>query len=89
MDMPAAGDEPAKGSNPPDLLMSPELQRTLDDWRITGKPPIPELRVDDFGYWTRFSTIDLRLAHHLVMLSKDMHQRGYSACTVWAPKMPM
>ena len=88
MDMPAAGEEPMKGSKPPDLLMSPDLQRRLDDWRLTGDSPILELRVAGPVYWTRFSTIDLRLIHHMVTLSSDMHNRGYSSCTPWASKMP-
>lgn len=83
MDLPAAGDEPLKGSKPPDLLMSPELQQRLDNWRITGDPPLLELQTQDKVYWTRFSTIDLRLIHHVVTLSTDMHTRGYSSCTVW------
>jgi hypothetical protein len=87
MDMPAAGEELPKRSKPPDLLMSPELQHRLDTWRITGESPLPELQMHDTVYWTRFSTIDLRLIHHIVTLSTDMHGRGYSSCTAWGPKM--
>ncbi|KAK4947336.1 hypothetical protein LTR10_013704 [Elasticomyces elasticus] len=87
MDIPAAGEEPLKGSKPPDLLMSPELQSRLDNWRITGEPPLSELQTRDKVYWTRFSTIDLRLIHHIVTLSTDMHTRGYSSCTVWGSKI--
>jgi hypothetical protein len=77
-----------KGSRPPDLMMSPDLQQRLDNWRLTGDSPLPELRSNDPLYWTRFSTIDLRLIHHIVTLSSDMHGRGYSSCTAWAAKMP-
>lgn len=87
MDMPAAGAEPLKGSKPPDLLMSPELQHRLDNWRMTGEAPLAELRMHDTVYWTRFSTIDLRLIHHMVTLSTDMNSRGYSSCTAWGLKM--
>ncbi|EHY54362.1 hypothetical protein HRR86_002051 [Exophiala dermatitidis] len=87
MDMPAAGEDHLKGSQPPDLLMSPELQRRLDNWRITGDSFLPELQMVDRLYWTRFSTIDLRLIHHMVTLSTDMYRRGYSNCTVWGLKM--
>ncbi|KAJ9612988.1 hypothetical protein H2200_002929 [Cladophialophora chaetospira] len=86
--MPAAGEEPLKGAKPPDLLMSPELQRRLDNWRITGESPLQELQVPDRVYWTRFSTIDLRLIHHITTLSTDMYNRGYSTCTAWGFKMP-
>lgn len=83
MDVPAAGEEPLKGTKPPDLLMSPELQQHLDNWRITGQPLLPELQRRDPVYWTRFSTIDLRLIYHIVKLWKDMDNSGYSSCTAW------
>lgn len=87
MDVSKAGDEPAKGSSPPELLTSPELQQMLDTWRLTGQSPLAELRKDDLTYWTRFSTIDLRLIHHITTISSDLYRRGYSPCTPWTPKM--
>jgi hypothetical protein len=89
MDMPAAGEEPMKGSRPPDLLMNSDLQQKLDAWRLTGESLLPELRSNDPTYWRRFSTIDLRLIHHIVTLSTDINGRGYSTCTAWGTKMPM
>ena len=88
MDMPAAGEEPMKGSRPAELMMTPDLQHRLDNWRLTGDSPLPELRSSDPTYWMGFSTIDLRLIHHVVTLSSDIHERGYSSCTAWATKMP-
>lgn len=87
MDVSKAGDEPAKGSNTPDLLTSNELQQALDNWRLTGQAPLAELRKSDLSYWTRFLTIDLRLIHHVTTLSSDLYRRGYSHCTPWTPKM--
>jgi hypothetical protein len=87
MDMPAAGEEPMKDSHP-DLLMPPELQKRLDNWRLTGEPIVNELRSANPSFWQRFSTIDLRLIHHIVTLSSDLNNSGYSTCTAWAPKMP-
>ena len=69
--------------------MSPEIEREIELWRITGDPPFPELRLSSREYWLRFSSVDLRLVHHIAGLSIDMHQRGYAACTVWAQKMPV
>jgi len=89
MDMPAASDEPSRSPRPPDLLVTPDIERELDSWRMTGEPPFPELRLSSRTYWDRFSNVDLRLIHHIAGLSIDMHQRGYSRCTVWAQKMPM
>ncbi len=87
MDMPAAGEEPLAGATSPDLLTTQELQLRLDNWRMTGESPLPELQMRDPIYWTRFSTIDLRLVHHIVTLHTDMYNRGYSACTAWGIKM--
>lgn len=87
MDVSKAGDEPAKGSNPPELLTSPQLQQALDTWRLTGESPLPELKKSDLTYWTRFSTIDLRLIHHITTLSSDLYARGYSQCIPWTSKM--
>ena len=88
MDMPAAGEDPVKGSHPPDLMMSADLQQRLDSWRLTGESLLPDLRSNDQAYWMRFSTVDLRLIHHVVTLSTEMRSRQYSACTAWALKMP-
>ena len=87
MDMPAAGEEPSPGTRPPDLMITPEMQTTLDNWRITGDSPFPELKVPDRSFWTRFSSIDLRLIYHITALSVDLHRRGYAGCTAWAPNM--
>ena len=89
MDMPAASDEPSQGSRPAELEMTSEIEREIDFWRMTGNPPFPELRLTTPEYWLRFSTVDLRLVHHIAGLSIDMHKRGYAACTVWAQKMPV
>jgi hypothetical protein len=87
MDLPAAGEEPLKGSQPPDLLTSADLQLRLDNWRITGQPPILELQTQDPVYWTRFSTIDLRLVHHIVTLSTDMQNRKHTGFIAWGNSM--
>lgn len=89
MDQPAASDEPSQRSRPAELEMTPAIEREIDFWRMTGNPPFPELRLTSPEYWLRFSTVDLRLIHHIAGLSIDMHKRGYSACTVWAQKMPV
>lgn len=89
MDQPPAPEESARSPRTPDLQMTAEIERELDLWRMTGEPPFPELRMTSKSYWHRFSSIDLRLIHHIAGLSIDMHQRGYSGCTVWAQKMPV
>lgn len=75
-------------SNAPDLLMSPEIESEIENWHITGVPPFPELLQCPRSGWFGLSRTDLRLIHHIVGLSIDLHRRGYSNCTVWAQKMP-
>ncbi|CAI7607003.1 unnamed protein product [Penicillium glandicola] len=72
----------------PDLLMSPEIEMEIDNWHRTGVPPYPELLQCPRSGWSSLSRTDLRLIHHIIGLSIDLHRRGLSGCTVWAQKMP-
>lgn len=72
----------------PDMLMSPEIEVEIENWHITGIPPFPELSHCPRSGWYGLSRIDLRLVHHIMGLSIDLHRRGISQCTVWAQKMP-
>lgn len=72
----------------PDLMMTPEIEMEIDNWHRTGVPPYPELMQCPRMGWSSLSRSDLRLIHHIVGLSIDLHRRGLSNCTVWAQKMP-
>ncbi|KAJ5226298.1 hypothetical protein N7468_007523 [Penicillium chermesinum] len=72
----------------PDLLMTPEIEMEIDNWHRTGIPPFPELMQCPLSGWTKLPRADLRLVHHIVGVSIDLHRRGLSSCTVWAHKMP-
>lgn len=82
----------AQGASPPprgpDLLMSPEIEMEVENWHRTGVPPYPELLQCPRSGWSGLSRLDLRLIHHIIGLSIDLHRRGLSSCTVWAHKMP-
>lgn len=89
MDASPVQDPPSSSpSNSPDLLMSPEIESEIDNWHLTGVPPFPELLQCPRTGWYGLSRTDLRLIHHIIGLSIDLHRRGYSNCTVWAQKMP-
>lgn len=68
--------------------MSPEIEREVDSWHRTGIPPYPELQQCPQSGWSHLSRADLRLIHHIIGLSIDLHRRGLSGCTVWAQRMP-
>jgi len=66
---------------------------TLLSWTITSRhPKIPgpgkTLPQCPQSGWSHLSRADLRLVHHIIGLSIDLHRRGLSNCTVWAQKMP-
>lgn len=87
MDVATVHDETAS-RKVPDLLMSAEIEVEIKNWHITGVPPFPELVHFPRTGWSRLSRTDLRLIHHIIGLSIDLHRRGFSSCTIWAQKMP-
>ncbi|KAJ5161893.1 hypothetical protein N7492_007285 [Penicillium capsulatum] len=87
-DMAAAQGSPPAPRRDSDLLLSPEMEMEVEQWHRTGVPPYPELVQCPRSGWSQLSRSDLRLIHHIVGLSIDLHRRGLSTCTVWAPKMP-
>ncbi|CAL5866877.1 uncharacterized protein PFLUO_LOCUS1088 [Penicillium psychrofluorescens] len=68
--------------------MSPEIEMEIDNWHRTGVPPYHELIQCPRSGWSGLSKADLRLIHHIIGLSIDLHRRGLAGCTVWAQKMP-
>ncbi|KAJ5146935.1 uncharacterized protein N7443_001466 [Penicillium atrosanguineum] len=87
-DMSSAQGSPPTSRRGPDLLMSPEIELEIENWHQTGVPPYPELMQCPQSGWSKLSRSDLRLIHHIIGLSIDLHRRQLSNCTVWAQKMP-
>ncbi|PTU22866.1 hypothetical protein P175DRAFT_0431512 [Aspergillus ochraceoroseus IBT 24754] len=88
MDVATVQDESTAIRNVPDLLMSAEIEMEIKNWHLTGLPPFPELMHFPRTCWNQLSRTDLRLIHHIIGLSIDLHRRGLSHCTIWAQKMP-
>ncbi|KAL3467517.1 hypothetical protein BJX64DRAFT_144035 [Aspergillus heterothallicus] len=89
MDVATVHDESTSIRNVPDLLMSTEIEMEIKNWHLTGLPPFPELMHFPRNCWGKMSRTDLRLIHHIIGLSIDLHRRGLSNCTIWAQKMPL
>ncbi|KAL2853396.1 hypothetical protein BJY01DRAFT_207000 [Aspergillus pseudoustus] len=89
MDVATVHDESTSIRNVPDLLMSAEIEMEIKNWHLTGLPPFPELMHFPRNCWSKLSRTDLRLIHHIIGLSIDLHRRGLSNCTIWAQKMPL
>ena len=88
MDVATVHDESSTTRKIPDLLMSAEIETEIKNWHITGVPPFPELVQYPRSCWSKLSRTDLRLIHHIIGLSIDLHRRGFSNSTIWAQKMP-
>ncbi|PWY90024.1 C6 transcription factor rosa-like protein [Aspergillus heteromorphus CBS 117.55] len=88
MDVATVHEEASSIRNVPDLLMSAEIEMEIKNWHITGVAPFPELMQFPRNSWSKLSRTDLRLIHHIIGLSIDLHRRGLSNCTIWAQKMP-
>ncbi|OQE68395.1 hypothetical protein PENNAL_c0154G10744 [Penicillium nalgiovense] len=82
------GGSPPGPRRGPGLLISPEIEIGIENWHRTGVPPYPELLQYPRSAWSGLSRTDLRLIHHIIGLSIDLHRRGLSGCTVWVQKMP-
>ncbi|KAL2871849.1 putative C6 transcription factor RosA-like [Aspergillus lucknowensis] len=89
MDVATVHDESTSIRKVPDLLMSAEIEMEIKNWHLTGLPPYPELMHFPRNCWGKLSRTDLRLIHHIIGLSIDLHRRGLSNCTIWAQKMPL
>lgn len=88
MDIQAARDEsttPTAATTPPNLMITPEIDAEIEQWRTTGVPPFPELNFTPRSDWHRFSKSTLRLIYHIAGLSIDFHRRGLGETTVWSP----
>lgn len=60
----------------------------IENWHRTGIPPYAELMHCPQAEWAKLSRGDLRLVHHIVGLSIELHRRGLSGASIWAQKMP-
>jgi hypothetical protein len=90
MDTQAARDDstPTVATTPPNLMITPEIDAEIEQWRTTGVPPFQELNFSPRNDWHRFSKSTLRLIYHIAGLSLDLHRRGLGETTVWSAHMP-
>ena len=91
MDVQAARDDPIQplSANLPTstLMITPEIDSEIEQWRKSGIPPFPELLLNARKDWYRFSKPTLRLIYHIAGLSVDLHRRGLAAAVFWTAHM--
>lgn len=87
MDIQAARDEstPTAATPNSNLMITPKIDAEIEQWRMTGVPPFPELNFTPRSDWHRFPKSTLRLIYHIAGLSIDLHRRGLGETTVWSP----
>ena len=73
----------------PDLNMTPQIQRELDDWKKSGVYPFPSLGVDNQPSPLRYSETDLRLIHHISSVAAQMQAAEPSNSSIWTKRVPM
>ena len=90
MDSPAALMPPESPKSPqqPNLLWTPEIDATIEQWRQTGVWPFDHLPVYPQPQWRIFPKTDLRLVHHVATISNEMFSHQTSKLTLWTDMMP-
>ncbi|KAL1592334.1 hypothetical protein SLS60_011412 [Paraconiothyrium brasiliense] len=90
MDSPAALMPPESPKSPqqPNLLWTPEIDATIEQWRQTGVWPFDHLQVYPQPQWRIFPKTDLRLVHHVATISNEMFSHQTSKLTLWTDMMP-
>ncbi|KAI9690425.1 MAG: hypothetical protein M1822_009388 [Bathelium mastoideum] len=80
--------EDATQSQQPDLMWTPEVERSVDMWQQTGQFPFPQLHVYPQPDWSSYPRDDLRLLHHVCQIADDMITSKSSKLTLWIEYMP-
>lgn len=90
MDSPAALMPPESPKSPqqPNLLWTPEIDATIEQWRQTGVWPFDHLPVYPQPQWRLCSKMELRLIHHVATISNEMFSHQTSKLTLWTDMMP-
>jgi len=72
----------------PDLMWTPEIEATIDQWRRTGMFPFPRLGIYPAPSPERLTTEDLRLIHHVASICDQMQELDANDFTLWTRQIP-
>lgn len=78
----------ARPNGPPDLLWTPEVQTTLDQWRRTCLFPFPGLDINPTPSPQLYSYQELRLIYHVASISHQLGALEANGFTLWTSKIP-
>ncbi|KAK4044861.1 hypothetical protein C8A01DRAFT_31049 [Parachaetomium inaequale] len=86
-DVPVPEDR-AGSPDKPDLMWTPEIEATIDEWRRTGMFPFPSLGIYPAPAPEFLTLEDLRLIHHVASISHQMQELDANAFTLWTQQIP-
>jgi hypothetical protein len=72
----------------PDLMWTPEIEATIDEWRRTGMFPFPSLGIYPAPAPEFLTLEDLRLIHHVASISHQMQELDTNDFTLWTQQIP-
>ncbi|KAL2195072.1 hypothetical protein P885DRAFT_62321 [Corynascus similis CBS 632.67] len=72
----------------PDLLWTPEIEATIEQWRRTGMFPFPSLGIYPTPAPDFLTNEELRLIHHVASISHQMQELGANDFTLWTRQIP-
>ncbi|SPQ21281.1 e1196b81-abe7-4cc1-b87d-6d8621d9401a [Thermothielavioides terrestris] len=87
-DVPVPEDR-AGSPDKPDLMWTPEIEATIDEWRRTGMFPFPSLGIYPAPAPESLSVEDLRLIHHVASISHQMQELDAIDFTLWTRQIPI
>ncbi|AEO56754.1 hypothetical protein MYCTH_2302011 [Thermothelomyces thermophilus ATCC 42464] len=86
-DVPVPEDR-AGSPDKPDLMWTPEIEATIDQWRRTGMFPFPSLGIYPAPAPEYLTLEELRLIHHVASISHQMQELDANDFTLWTRQIP-
>lgn len=86
-DIPLPDDRSATPDKP-DLLWTPEIEATINQWQQTGIFPFPALNIYPAPNPQFLSTENLRLIHHVASISNQLRSIDADGFTLWTRQIP-
>ena len=86
-DVPVPEDRSATPDRP-DLMWTPEIEATIEQWQRTGVFPFPSLNIYPTPNPQYLSIEDMRLIHHVASISHQMGMIDANGFTLWTRQIP-
>ena len=86
-DIPMPDDRSATPDKP-DLLWTPEIEATINQWQETGIFPFPALQIFPAPNPQYLTTENLRLIHHVASISDQLSSMNADGFTLWTRQIP-